>query len=95
VTTRIDVDSVLRDGAYYVLGDYALRRELYDTVLSAFHRGVEHYEGRACRAAVERDGGLDHRLRELRRGGSAVSLLGRPEPGAGLKSVGSARCGGR
>jgi nitrite reductase/ring-hydroxylating ferredoxin subunit len=56
VTTRIDVDSVLRDGAYYVLGDYALRRELYDTVLSAFHRGVEHYEGRACRAAVERDG---------------------------------------
>ena len=53
---KINVDSVLRDGAYYVLADYALRSELYETVMSAFHRGVEHYEGRACRAAVERDG---------------------------------------
>jgi len=53
---KVDVGSVLSDGAYYKLADYALRTELYEKVVSAFHRGVEFYAGRAGRAAVERDG---------------------------------------
>jgi nitrite reductase/ring-hydroxylating ferredoxin subunit len=53
---KIDASSVLTDGAYYKLADYPLRTELYEKVVSAFHQGVDLYAGRACRAAVERDG---------------------------------------
>ncbi len=56
MSSNIDVGSILSDGAYYTLADYADRDELLEKVTSAFHRGIEAYAGVAARRAVDRDG---------------------------------------
>ena len=56
MTTKIDVDSILSDGAYYKLKNFAQRDELMEKVTATFHRGIETYEGAEARRAVERDG---------------------------------------
>jgi nitrite reductase/ring-hydroxylating ferredoxin subunit len=56
MTTKIDVDSILSEGAYYKLKDFAERDELMEKVTATFHRGIEAYAGADARRAVERDG---------------------------------------
>lgn len=52
----VDVSSIVRDGAYYVLDDFALRQQTYGKVTAAFLDGVEALASRDSRTALERDG---------------------------------------
>jgi nitrite reductase/ring-hydroxylating ferredoxin subunit len=47
---------MLRDGAYYVLDEYALRDELYPRVIRAFFDGIEKFAGADVRRRVEEAG---------------------------------------
>jgi nitrite reductase/ring-hydroxylating ferredoxin subunit len=55
-TRAVDVSSIIRDGAFAVLDDFALRQQTYDKVTAAFLDGVEELESRDARLALERDG---------------------------------------
>lgn len=57
-----DASEIIGRGHYAILDDYALRAELTDKIHGAFLDGVERFEGRACRRAVEVEG-----LRNLHR----------------------------
>jgi nitrite reductase/ring-hydroxylating ferredoxin subunit len=52
----IDASSIVRDGAYHVLDDFALRETTYAKVLAAFLDGVEALASPASRRALERTG---------------------------------------
>ena len=52
----IDVSTIIRDGAFYILDEFALREEMYAQVISAFLDGVEALASRDNRRALERAG---------------------------------------
>ena len=52
----VDVPSILRDGAYYILDQFALRDEMYAKVVAAFLDGVEALESLESRRALEAAG---------------------------------------
>jgi nitrite reductase/ring-hydroxylating ferredoxin subunit len=55
-TRRVDTDAILRDGAYFLLGDYALRDEVLARIRRVFLDGIESIEGAECRRRVEAAG---------------------------------------
>jgi nitrite reductase/ring-hydroxylating ferredoxin subunit len=55
-TKVVDVPSIVRDGAYYVLDDFALREQMYGRVTEAFLDGVEALASRDSRTSLERVG---------------------------------------
>src|SRR5512134_233184 len=52
----VDVASILRDGTYYVLDEFALRETMYAKVVETFLDGVEALASRESRRALERAG---------------------------------------
>ena len=52
----VDVSSIMREGAHYVLDDFAQRGQMYEKVVAAFLDGVETLTSRESRAALERAG---------------------------------------
>lgn len=56
-TRRVDTDAILRQGAYFLLDEYALREEMLEKTRRAFLDGIEAIEGAECRRRVE-DAGL-------------------------------------
>ncbi|MEO8302732.1 MAG: Rieske 2Fe-2S domain-containing protein [Betaproteobacteria bacterium] len=52
----VDASAIVGRGSYEILDDYALREELGGKLRAAFCDGVERFEGRACRRAVEAEG---------------------------------------
>ncbi|MES2179268.1 MAG: Rieske 2Fe-2S domain-containing protein [Gemmatimonadota bacterium] len=52
-TSRVDTDAILRDGAFFVLDEYALKQEMYAKVTRAFFDGIEEIAGTAVRRSVE------------------------------------------
>ena len=52
----IDVSTIIRDGTFYILDEFALREEMYAQVISAFLDGVEALASRDSRRALERAG---------------------------------------
>lgn len=60
--SRVDVGTILSEGRFHVLDDYALRDETYPRVVETFLDGVGEIEGPGARAKVKADGlGLLHR----------------------------------
>jgi hypothetical protein len=53
---EIDVSAIVRDGAHYVLDEFALRETMYAKVLAAFLDGVEALASPASRRALEQAG---------------------------------------
>jgi nitrite reductase/ring-hydroxylating ferredoxin subunit len=54
--TKSQTDSIIRDAAYFVLDDYALRSELDAKLTAAFFDGIEKLAGGSCREKVAADG---------------------------------------
>ena len=54
--TTVDTAAILREGAYYVLDDYAMREEMYAKVKRAFFDGIEKLSGADTRRKVEAAG---------------------------------------
>jgi nitrite reductase/ring-hydroxylating ferredoxin subunit len=54
--SRVDTASILREGKFYVLDEYALKTEMYGKVQKAFLDGIELYAGKEARRNVEREG---------------------------------------
>ncbi len=52
----LDASSIIRDGAFYVLQDFALREQMHAKVVAAFLDGVEALESQESRRAVEQGG---------------------------------------
>lgn len=52
-TPAVETQSILRDGSYFILDDYALRDELYPKVVDAFFEGIEKIGGAEIRRKVE------------------------------------------
>jgi nitrite reductase/ring-hydroxylating ferredoxin subunit len=50
------VEAMMRDGAYYVLSEFAQRDEMHRKVIEAILDGVEKFEGSACREHVAAEG---------------------------------------
>jgi nitrite reductase/ring-hydroxylating ferredoxin subunit len=60
--TKLQVDAILKEGAYYCLDDYALRAEILEKINAAFLDGIARLAGAASRDGVAADG-----LRQLHR----------------------------
>ena len=54
--SKAQVDAMLKEGAYYRLGDYALRTELTEKILGTFLDGIGKLAGSECRERVAADG---------------------------------------
>jgi nitrite reductase/ring-hydroxylating ferredoxin subunit len=52
-TPAVDTQSILRDGSYFILDDYALRDEFYPKVVDAFFEAIEKTGGADVRRKVE------------------------------------------
>jgi nitrite reductase/ring-hydroxylating ferredoxin subunit len=55
-TQHVDTPAILREGAYYILDDYAMREEMYAKVKKAFFDGIEQLAGADIRSRVEAAG---------------------------------------
>lgn len=56
ITDRVDTRSIIRDGKYYILENYALRNATYSKVVNSFLDSIGALEGAACREHVAASG---------------------------------------
>ncbi len=54
--TKLEVEAILKQGAFYCLDSYALREELNDRISTAFLDGIGKLAGAPCRDRVATDG---------------------------------------
>jgi nitrite reductase/ring-hydroxylating ferredoxin subunit len=52
----VDARSIIRDGSFYVLDEFALRDEMHAKVVATFLEGIEAFEGPEARRTLERVG---------------------------------------